>query len=803
MRELEVRLALVCFGGSSLAVYMNGVSHEVLKLVRASKVYHSLSSEEKADPSIQYSDRAPDRGYTCDTESHYFDLLRMVGDKVDLHVIVDVISGASAGGINGIFLARAIAFDLDFDPLRDMWMKLGDIEELMERETLADRWSKIYMYPLIWLFGRRIWKGEQPYAEAKRKLSRFIRSRWFEPPFSGKRMLEWMIDANHNMGEAKPGSSLLPTGHRLDLFVSLTNFYGQNRAVGMHDPEMISEKQHTVSLNFTHMQGRRSARYTDFDDTNIPGLGFAARATSSFPGAFPPMRLSDLKAYLKDCSADWPHENEFMARNFDQLSEEPEKIENMSFIDGGVTNNKPFANAINAVIDRPAHREVDRRIVFVDPRPGEPISPGETPSDHTNSQPRPGFFRTILSSLAEIPRDEPILGDLQDIEEKNRQARRFETVLKRIERDVAQLVDKILILAPGQTVSTAMLASWRERAHEQARHEAGFGYGSYAESKAVHSIERISKFLMAWQQSRHKDHKVSSQNTVPTLEQLTLWAREQGYIESGDEGCRQVIPFFRKYDVDYRVRRMRFLIKRLNRQLQRYPATESQASFANLKAHIYDSIARYRQRWQPSFYESAPLAGDTAELMEIVAKQMALEDLDFEEDEMLAKAINAIDDEATRKTLFHAYVGFSFYDVLTLPMTAHTDLMEIDEIRVDRISPIDCHEPTCQGDGQESSQEDKVKNGQELMGAKLFNFGAFFSRRARENDYIWGRIHAANRLVDFITDAAGMPGLESKINASELRRKLALSIIDAEAKHTLESEDLIARLRKAYAPKAD
>lgn len=795
MRELEVRLALVCFGGASLAVYMNGVSHEVLKLVRASKVYHSLSAEEKADPSVSYGDRAPDRGYSTDTESHYFDLLRMIGKSVDMRVIVDVISGASAGGINGIFLGRALAYDLDFDPLRDMWMKLGDIEELMERETLAERWSKVYMYPLIWLFGKRIWKGEHPYAEAKRKLSRFIRSRWFEPPFSGTRMLEWMIDANHNMGEAAPGSSLLPTGHQLDLFVSLTNFYGQSQSVGMHDPATIREKQHKVSLKFSHIQGRRSARYSDFDDTNIPGLGFAARATSSFPGAFPPMRLTDLKAYLKTCGASWPHETDFMAKNFDHLSEDIGDVENMSFIDGGVTNNKPFASAIDAVIDRPAHREVDRRIIFVDPRPEVqaemPAEAQAQPNDNDthgeNTKPIPGFFRTILSSLAEIPRDEPILGDLQEIEEQNQRARRFEIILKRIEQDVSQLVDQILVLAPDQKVSTAMLASWRERAHEQARHEAGFGYGSYAEAKAVHSLERLSNFLKEWHQDRSKQDQGLEQSTVPTPAQLSQWAADNGYIESDDAACRPAIPFFRKFDVDYRVRRMRFLIKRLNRQLQQEPAQASLASFANLKAHIYDSIARYRQRWQTDFYKDAPLSGNTEELMAIVAKVMELEDLDFEEDEMLAKAINAIEDETTRKTLFHAYVGFSFYDVLTLPMTAHADLMEIDEIRVDRISPIDCAGADC------------PESGQQLMGAKLFNFGAFFSRKARENDYIWGRIHAANRLVDFLSDAAGTPDLKNNIDASNLRRKLALAIIDSEAKHTLESEDLIAELRHNFA----
>ena len=33
MREKELRIALVCFGGVSLAVYMHGITKEILKLV--------------------------------------------------------------------------------------------------------------------------------------------------------------------------------------------------------------------------------------------------------------------------------------------------------------------------------------------------------------------------------------------------------------------------------------------------------------------------------------------------------------------------------------------------------------------------------------------------------------------------------------------------------------------------------------------------------------------------------------------------------------------------------------------------
>ena len=40
MREKELRLALVCYGGISLAVYMHGITKEIWRLARASQAFH-------------------------------------------------------------------------------------------------------------------------------------------------------------------------------------------------------------------------------------------------------------------------------------------------------------------------------------------------------------------------------------------------------------------------------------------------------------------------------------------------------------------------------------------------------------------------------------------------------------------------------------------------------------------------------------------------------------------------------------------------------------------------------------------
>ena len=47
MREKELRIALVCFGGISLAIYMYGISKEILKLVRASSALHAVADRSR------------------------------------------------------------------------------------------------------------------------------------------------------------------------------------------------------------------------------------------------------------------------------------------------------------------------------------------------------------------------------------------------------------------------------------------------------------------------------------------------------------------------------------------------------------------------------------------------------------------------------------------------------------------------------------------------------------------------------------------------------------------------------------
>ena len=120
----ELRLALVCYGGVSLAIYMHGITKELEKLTRA-------SAQLVADP--EQNPFRPDQ-----SEHAYFDALKRKAaqDGYRTRVVVDIISGTSAGGINGVCLAKSLALDAPQDGLRDLWLSKGAILKL-RRELAA------------------------------------------------------------------------------------------------------------------------------------------------------------------------------------------------------------------------------------------------------------------------------------------------------------------------------------------------------------------------------------------------------------------------------------------------------------------------------------------------------------------------------------------------------------------------------------------------------------------------------------------------------------------------------------------
>ena len=83
------------YGGVSLAVYINGVSQEFYHAVQGNGIY------------------------------------RLIKELTDSEIVLDIMSGSSAGGINGILLSYALCNGKDFTRCGDLWRNAADIRRLV------------------------------------------------------------------------------------------------------------------------------------------------------------------------------------------------------------------------------------------------------------------------------------------------------------------------------------------------------------------------------------------------------------------------------------------------------------------------------------------------------------------------------------------------------------------------------------------------------------------------------------------------------------------------------------------------
>ena len=155
----------------------------------------------------------------------------------------------------------------------------------------------------------------------------------------------------------------MPPGHLLELFVTTTDFYGYDRDLIIRDPPLIHDHAHRHVFAFRHGDGD-----DHFSKAYNGALAFSARATSCFPGAFPPVSLDLFESYLEGDGADSPTSSPFF-RLYKLSHAEPGKT---YFVDGGVLDNRPFGHAIRAIRRKSAESEVDRRLLYLEPHLAEP-----------------------------------------------------------------------------------------------------------------------------------------------------------------------------------------------------------------------------------------------------------------------------------------------------------------------------------------------------------------------------------------------------------------------------------------------
>ena len=129
--EQEIRFAVVLYGGVSLAIYINGVAQELLRMVRSTA---DLGTETLTG-----------------TEKIYRELGQKLGlgskkpeGRIRTRFIVDILSGTSAGGINGVALAKALALkNKDLNILKKTWIEEAQLDYLLNDSHPAGKTTSL------------------------------------------------------------------------------------------------------------------------------------------------------------------------------------------------------------------------------------------------------------------------------------------------------------------------------------------------------------------------------------------------------------------------------------------------------------------------------------------------------------------------------------------------------------------------------------------------------------------------------------------------------------------------------------
>lgn len=761
MRQKELRTALVCFGGISLAVYMHGVTKELWHATRASRAFHCPQSDNVGG-----------------VEAVYLRLYEEIAltRELRLRLLPDIISGASAGGINGVFLAQAIATGQSLEPLTAMWLERADIDVLLDPDAKPwGRFAKFWAQPLVWFVLKRPGNvvsstvAPQTRSEVRRKVSSLIRARWFSPPFSGIGFSRMIADALDAMAAAPEGAPLLPDGHPIDLLVTATDFNGHLEEIHLNSPPTVVESEHRLSIAFRHTADRKQP----VGLAAVPELVLAARSTASFPGAFPPLLVEEIDQLVEERGALWQGRDKFLERIMPGHWKRG-SIDSVALVDGAVLVNRPFAQAIGVLRDRPARREVDRRFVYIDPSP-----------DHMRIAPKGGrtvgFFSAIFGSLSSIPREQPIRDNLEALERQSRQRARLRHIVDALRPEIEEAVETLF----GRTLffdrpSARRLTVWRNKAQQAAAERAGFAFHGYAQTKLAGIVTGLAELI----------HEAAPQAASAGNIETALWKylsrNGLDHLSALRGGATdEAIMFFRTHDIAFRIRRLKLLARRLTHEWEASDEI-SPAAREIARDAVYRAQALYQGRETaeglgPGFAETAAVAMvDPGAVLSAIAARRDLVGLDLQVDTILVTALDSMA-KPLRRRFLHAYLGFPFYDIATLPLLQGEGMNEFDPVKVDRISPDDAT---------------SIRKGGTfacLRGVEFFNFGAFFSRAYRENDYLWGRLHGAERMIDLIASTVEVPLPDKVIRA--FKRDAFLAILEEEEGRLIAEPGLIAGIR--------
>lgn len=727
--EQEVRFAVVLYGGVSLAIYINGVAQELLRMVRAT-----------AD--------LPQGAALTGSELIYRELgqiLRLGGKReagpveptdLDKHPIrtrfvVDVISGSSAGGINGVALAKALALRIPgLKLLADVWKDKADLDTLLNDDGSEP--------------------GKYPPSKDGRTVSLINSERMYGL------LLETLSAMNKDAPRSPAGTAF---ADNIDLFITATDLAGRYAPIQLAG-QRINERIHKSVFHFEYVAPQDGGDdQNEFTADYDPMLAFAARCTSSFPVAFEPMAFHRIEGQVKRSLPELKFDDlvDRCAKFFPRYDANDDSFQTRLFADGGYLDNRPFSYASEVIQFRSSTRPVERKLLFVDPFP-ERAAQQEAVKDEI------GFLENAMLAAMKLPRYEVIRGDIQAINNLNRQLYRLEALRKRIAEDGEKLD-----LADQQPKSPDQFET---RDLEYMVKEMGYGdkYPPYHHLRVYDVSDTLARIV-----SCAAGFAVESDEYYFVRMLVRAW-RDANFSAYRKDGMQTENAFLDLFDIDYRARRLNYLRTRIDKRLKEDIKEHVRADMAQLRAVVERQLRRLQKAVRDlqipdrdSPFQSIDMEALKGILtarydgvMKVIdgeGRYRAAADLYQDLKEPLDRVVGVIQDHLgsvfdrnsqelsaafavqpviqKRATLKLEYNTFHWHDAVTLPVLQGTGAREYSDVAVFRVSPVD----SVLSMGSVGAKEEK------LAGIRAGAFGGFMDRTWRENDMMWGRLDGAERIV--------------------------------------------------------
>ena len=824
----EVRYAVVMYGGVSLCIYINGVAQELLELSRVTST--------DADERILHAPRGAGAVYRRIAqflEPGEKDTSLLRGDHPEAPIrarfVVDVLSGTSAGGLNSLFLAKALTNDQDMDSLINLWMEEGDIGRLLNDDVSVANEAGLEepRAPKSLLNSQRMYK----------KLLSAFDGMDYPRPQASEPHSPLAVEA----GRHSPTRS--PHVDELDCYITTTDLTGLPVQMKLANTVACEQRHRNVfHFRYCHREGAN-----DFVPANNPFLAFAGRCTSAFPFAFEPMRLADIAKVLpafarynlppeeqQKLEAQWTHR--FCKDYLDAGC----NFRDRSFGDGGYLDNKPFSYATRTLMRRRAELPVRRKLVYVDPSP--------EPQRIDGASREFDFIANSTAALVDLPRYETIREDVQAVLDRNK-------LLKTVSTLTAQVAGDVALRRKTRASAPASPRPYDERGLHERIESDGIFYATYHRLRVIDVTMNLSHLI-----SRAAGFEVDSDECQAIRWIIDQW-RDANFAEEPEPGSVPFLSaadgpprdgatrprssqnsFLLSFDIDYRLRRIFYLQRRINELLRHSvtngaPHNSADSAPANAAAyrtglrtvkrrlaeplrllvrveqtvtadpHIANllldalqgaaadgSADESEKRKRAKQYLRCVLAHpdkvadiykENAQRIDAIARAVATTfagQFTIARDAVQSLLANGATEEpqacaAIVDALKPAADQFDDYDAVIFPIQYGTDAGEANSVDIVRISPPDAE--------QLISEAGDAKGRRKLAGTAIFSFGAFLARFWRENDMLWGRLDTAEVLIRDL--------LRGKLPAGE---EAVVDELVAEAHRTILSETLTRAQRE-------